>query len=176
MVETPEEIVSDEEIERVHGYANFGDMTKRRVVDEGVLKYALGYTSGHTQLCILVKHGLVRKPQIGSYKSTLTRKGQLYLRSLFGPASIDSILNELKDGKRLDFLDSMNAALNKKYGTTYRWKLIVNHDVIRLMLGRLVVDLHDSEANGLPSCRGAIDEVMRDLDIRRPAARQGDGS
>ena len=49
----PEEIITDAEIIRVHGYANFGDMTPREVVNEGVKKYAVGFTSGHTQMCIL---------------------------------------------------------------------------------------------------------------------------
>ena len=75
-------IISDEEIERVHGYANFGaGMTKRQVVTEGVIKYWLGFTSGSTQLDILLDHGLVRIPKPGSYKTTLTAKGRGYLRA-----------------------------------------------------------------------------------------------
>jgi hypothetical protein len=82
----PSEIISDAEIERVHGHANFGDMSKRGVVDDGVLKYAFGYTSGHTQLCILQEHGLIRKPRPGSYSSVLTQKGSNYLRAVYGHA------------------------------------------------------------------------------------------
>ena len=70
------EIVPDDEIEAVHGYANFGGMSKRRVVDEGVFKYAFGYTSGSTQLQILIEHGLIRTPKPGRYASSLTKKGQ----------------------------------------------------------------------------------------------------
>lgn len=65
------------------------------------------------------------------------------------------------DKARLDYLDRCNAALNAAYGTTYRWKMIQSHNVNRLMIGDFAVDLHDSEANGLPSCRDAIDERMR---------------
>lgn len=68
------------------------------------------------------------------------------------------------DTKRLDFLDSMNRALNARYGTSYRWTLILNHNVNRLMLGHLKVDLNDAAACGLPSCRDAIDAEMRRID------------
>lgn len=68
------------------------------------------------------------------------------------------------DTARLDFLDTCNAALNSHFGTKYHWRLILNHNVTRLMLGHQDVDLHDSDANGLPSCRAAIDEMLS----RRP--------
>lgn len=66
------------------------------------------------------------------------------------------------DKARLDYLDRCNAALNAHYGTSYRWKMIQSHNVNRLMLGHWQVDLHDNEASGLPSCRAAIDERMRE--------------
>lgn len=66
------------------------------------------------------------------------------------------------DKARLDYLDRCNAALNARYGTTYRWKLIQSHNVNRLMIGDFAVDLHDSQPRGLPSCRDAIDERMRE--------------
>ncbi len=93
---TPEEVIPDSEIEAVHG-GNFGSMTKRGVVDEGVLKYAFGYQSGHTQLQILMEHGLIRKPKAGSYYSTLTKKGQAYLRAMFSEVRLGKIL-ELREG------------------------------------------------------------------------------
>jgi hypothetical protein len=76
-------IIPDEEIVRVHGNANFGSLSKRKVVNEGVLKYAFGYEGGYTQLCILLEHGLIKKPKPMSYKSTLTEKGKRYLRAAF---------------------------------------------------------------------------------------------
>ena len=79
----PEEIITDAEIIRVHGYANFGDMTPREVVNEGVKRYAVGFTSGHTQMCILREHGLIRKPKPGSYSAVLTAKGKAYARSIW---------------------------------------------------------------------------------------------
>jgi hypothetical protein len=87
-----EEIISDAEIDRVHGHANFGTMPKRLVVDEGVLKYAFGYQSGSTQLDILIEHGLIHKPKPGSYYSTLTKKGQSYLRAMKGEMKVSHLL------------------------------------------------------------------------------------
>jgi hypothetical protein len=84
-VKTCADIISDEEVEREH-FGNFGDMGKREVVEEGVLKYAFGYQSGYTQLTILIGHGLVRKPPPGSYYTTLTKKGQSYLRAMCRPS------------------------------------------------------------------------------------------
>ena len=65
------------------------------------------------------------------------------------------------DKARLDWLDRMNAGLNQRYGTAYRWRLILNHNVTRLLLGDFLMDLHDTEGGktGLTSCRDAIDEV-----------------
>jgi len=69
------------------------------------------------------------------------------------------------DKARLDYLDECNRRLNTKYGTSYGWKLIINHNVNRLMLDSpsgMQVNLHDSEAGNtkLPSCRKAIDECL----------------
>ena len=89
----PVSIISDDEVIRVHANANFGDMTPRDVVDEGVLKYAFGYASGYTQMTILLEHGLIYKPNSGSYHSSLTKKGFRYLRSLFNGDQIDILLN-----------------------------------------------------------------------------------
>jgi hypothetical protein len=85
------------------------------------------------------------------------------------------------DKARLDYLDEANIRLNAKYGTTYRWRLVMNHNVNRLMLGDQDVDLQDSEPNALRSCRLAIDEKMREhgratwegplLDALRPMSK-----
>jgi hypothetical protein len=69
-------------------------------------------------------------------------------------------LARLADTARLDFLDQCNRRLNQQSGSEYRWALVLNHNVNRLMLGPMAVDLHDSAANGLPSCRQAIDAAM----------------
>ncbi|UXJ54849.1 hypothetical protein [Pseudomonas citronellolis] len=65
-----------------------------------------------------------------------------------------------KDKARLDRLDQLNAALNQKYGTTYRWQVVVNHNVNRLMLDHFVIDLNDQDCIGLLSCRDALDTIM----------------
>jgi hypothetical protein len=70
-----------------------------------------------------------------------------------------------EDKQRLDFLDECNRRLNENYGTNYGWELILNHNVNRLMLGHLQVDLNDSRGGNakLPSCRAAIDEAMNNI-------------
>jgi len=77
-----------------------------------------------------------------------------------------------EDTKRLDYLDECNRRLNAYHGTTYNWKLILNHNVTRLMSGDLDIDLNDAEAgnNSFKSCREAIDERMKALTspITRP--------
>lgn len=71
-----------------------------------------------------------------------------------------------KDAERLDWLDKMNETLNRHYGTTYRWELILSPNVVRLMAGRGGngyvgdIDLKDSSPHGVPSCRLAIDAAM----------------
>lgn len=82
-VERLREIISDEEIVRVHGHANFGTLSPREVVNDGVRKYAVGYQGGYTQLCILMEHGLITKPRPGRYDACLTKKGRRYFRVLY---------------------------------------------------------------------------------------------
>ncbi len=73
------EIISDEEIDRVHAYSNFGDsLTKRDVVALGLLKAASGYYQGHTSTQIITEHKLID----ADYK--LTAKGRTYLWEAFG--------------------------------------------------------------------------------------------
>lgn len=78
--QTTSDIISNEEIERVHAHANFGSMSKRRVVDDGIIKAAYGYGTGHTQQQILLEHGLIEKPKPSSHRMVLTQKGYEYLR------------------------------------------------------------------------------------------------
>lgn len=75
------EIISDEEIERVHANAKFGYTTKREVVRLGVLKAASGYHQGFTSETIIREHGLITK------KYSLTRKGKAYLWAAFSDGS-----------------------------------------------------------------------------------------
>jgi len=73
-----EEVISDEEINSVHDNADFGSMTKRDVVNLGVLKCASSYHQGHTSEAIITEHGLITK------KYKLTPKGKQYLWAAFG--------------------------------------------------------------------------------------------
>jgi hypothetical protein len=77
MSERPEEIIPDDEIERVHANANFGGVGKRQVVNQGVLKCASGYYQGSTSEQIIREHGLITK----NYR--LTKKGKRYLWAAF---------------------------------------------------------------------------------------------
>jgi hypothetical protein len=78
---TEQDIISDEEIERIHGHANFGDMQKREVVRMGVLKCASGHYQGSTSRRICEEHGLITK------KYELTTKGKAYLWAAFSGGS-----------------------------------------------------------------------------------------
>lgn len=71
------EIITDDEIEKVHANANFGGMDKRDVVNQGILKCASGYYQGSTSTRIIMEHGLIDD----QYKLTL--KGRLYLWTVF---------------------------------------------------------------------------------------------
>lgn len=88
---TPEEIITDEEITRVHANANFGTMTPRDVVNDGVRKYAVGYTGGSTQVAILREHGLITKPLGNGYRAGLTEKGKRYARSIYARTLADAM-------------------------------------------------------------------------------------
>ena len=96
----PDEIVTDEQVEIVHANANFGLMTKRSVIDDGVLKYYLGYTCGHTQIQILKEHGLVksrinRKVPYPTYAGYLTPKGRTYLKAILKNASFSGLMKAI---------------------------------------------------------------------------------
>ena len=70
--------ISDEDILRVHGNADFGDKDPREVVDESVLKIACGYGIGSTARSIVKRHGLAKKNG-----TKLTRAGKRYLWNCF---------------------------------------------------------------------------------------------
>ena len=64
-----------------------------------------------------------------------------------------------EDKARLDFLDACARRLNEHYGTDYGWRLILNHNVTRLMAGNLAIDLNDTvpDRDRARTCRTAID-------------------
>jgi hypothetical protein len=96
------------------------------------------------------------------------RKLRAALNREVEPRTVRMPLKE-DDTARLDWLDRMNAALNQRYGTSYGWELILSPNVVRLMTHKppitgyvTGVDLNDSRARGLPSCRAAIDAAMKE--------------
>lgn len=79
-----------------------------------------------------------------------------------------------KDKNRLDFLDKCNQMLNAHYKTDYGWKLVLSHNVTRLMVEHRLndIDLNDAEGgNGkLKSCRDAIDTAINKFLEENPSA------
>ena len=80
---TAQELITDAEIERVHANASFGDIPKREVVDQALLKCACGYHNGATAQQIIIEHGLVKKGRVRG-ASALTDFGRKYLHAAFG--------------------------------------------------------------------------------------------
>ena len=93
----PQDIIADCDIDRVHGNANFGGISPRRVVDEGVLKAAFQYHHGSTARSILLEHGLMS--ETGGRRSyrdmRLTAKGRDYMRALFPKEAIKATFDLL---------------------------------------------------------------------------------
>ena len=69
-----EAIISDGEMEKAFGYANFGSTPKREVLRNTLLKCVAGYKTGHTAQAIVQELGLVY-----SSKWALTKRGAKYL-------------------------------------------------------------------------------------------------
>ena len=80
---TPEELIPDSEIDRVHAFANFGSTPKREVVNLTVLKCACGFHSGYTAMQIVTEHGLI-KPAKRKGAPILTKLGRRYLWCAYG--------------------------------------------------------------------------------------------
>lgn len=78
---TPEEIISDEQIDHAWGNADFGpawNNNKRGLINETVLDCASGYSTGSTAKYIVRTLGLVTPAQW-----RLTRLGRRYLNAAF---------------------------------------------------------------------------------------------
>jgi len=71
------EILPDIQIEEAWGNASFGGTQKRDVVNNSLLKYACGYSTGHTAMCILQELNLISK------KEVMTTLGKEYLFAAF---------------------------------------------------------------------------------------------
>jgi len=110
MGKSAEQIITDAEVTRVHGNANFGSQAPRQVLADGVWKYSMGYSGGHTQLTILLEHGLIRKPKPGSYRSTLTKRGEAYLRATCPRSRLTDLLRRAHDAMSRREPDGISAA------------------------------------------------------------------
>lgn len=83
-------------------------------------------------------------------------------------AATHSEKKDNSDTDRLDWLDRMNLALNKQYGTQYGWKVILSPNVVRLMMQSpfvtemALIDLNDTDGGQYryTSVRAALDEAM----------------
>ena len=69
--------LSEEEIIRAFGHANFGFATPVEIVSQGLLKCASGYYQGYTSTQILIELGLITK------KYRLTTRGEKNLWDFF---------------------------------------------------------------------------------------------
>jgi len=78
-----EGLIPETEIDRVHANANFGETSKRAVVNYALLKCACGYSNGHTATQILSEHRLI-KPTRKRGQTALTPLGRQYLWAAFG--------------------------------------------------------------------------------------------
>jgi len=72
-METIIDIVNDDQLNAAFGNANFGEISKRDVVRYSLLKFASGYSTGHTAKCICEELGLI------TTKDQLSNRGKRYL-------------------------------------------------------------------------------------------------
>ena len=73
-MEKVEDLVTDEQINLAWGNANFGpDYSRREIIANCLLKYASGYRTGHTAMCILQELGLLTQ------RRELSKRGKRYL-------------------------------------------------------------------------------------------------
>ena len=93
-------MISDEQLDRVHAYANFGDMSNRDVLIDGLLNLAVGFSCGHTQLQILREHGLTlgSRRNVG-YTPKLSAKGKKYLMASIRGEPFDILKKALREKK-----------------------------------------------------------------------------
>lgn len=83
----PEEIVTDAELVKASGNANFGSQQPRNVIKFVLLQYVCGYHSGGTAQAICNDLALVRNSRNSRRAPSLTKKGKDYLWACFGKES-----------------------------------------------------------------------------------------
>ncbi len=80
----PQDIISDEEVDRVHANANFGPISHRSVIAQALLTTACGYHTGATARAIILDHGLVSTRRDPMGVPHLLKKGREYLWASYG--------------------------------------------------------------------------------------------
>jgi predicted transcriptional regulator len=68
--------MTNEEIDKAFENTNFGSRTPKQVINESLLQYAIGYSTGRTSTLILQDLGLIQIQKNKSVK--LTAKGRSY--------------------------------------------------------------------------------------------------
>lgn len=108
-LKTVEQIISDKDMHFVGGTFGVGTLPPRQVLAEGVLKYAMGYSTGYTVMDILRTHKLITAGD-RSGRRVLTVKGQEYLRAAWDFRLIVSIPDMIKAlaGAELDQIDFLH--------------------------------------------------------------------
>jgi hypothetical protein len=84
---TRQEIITDEQLDYAWGYANFGDTSKRKVIEEALHKVVQGYDDGHTATYIVKELGLTDIK--GREKSRVLT--DLGLKYLLAPESLSPV-------------------------------------------------------------------------------------
>jgi hypothetical protein len=75
--QTSKDLVTDEEIIKAWGHANFGNQDKREVLKESMVRILGGYSTGHTAKCIMQELGIMH-----SSKQELTKFGRKFLAEM----------------------------------------------------------------------------------------------
>lgn len=88
------DIVSDDEIAS-HHFGRFSGVEPRAIVNEGVLKAMLGYSSGSTVTEILWRHGLISQLRSATGAPQLSKKGFDYARAIFGEVNFSEFTRAL---------------------------------------------------------------------------------
>ena len=82
-----EEIVTNEQLEKVSGHANFGSADKREVLAFGLLQTACGYHTGGTVRSIMEDLRLIGDRKDRFAVPNLRKRGREYLWAAFGRKS-----------------------------------------------------------------------------------------
>lgn len=132
MSDIPEEYqISDEEIDRVWGNANFGGRNKRQVILETLLQISGDFSTGHTAMCICQELGLLG---VGTSRKLpkLTKKGKRVM--YYWNKEALTRMAEIEEGKSVVVPVEPTDAMKLAGNTTLRSKSISAIDIYKAML------------------------------------------